>query len=104
ASAYDHYQDFLSRYERMDPVRKASQTQRAGVAREQVEALAPEIPTLTIELPPDAPSRTVVKRDGDIVPPFSLGKPVRIDPGEHEVTVEAPGKAPQRYSLSIVKS
>lgn len=101
ASAYDHYQEFVARYEQMEPGRKAKQRQRAEVAKKQLDELAPDIPTLTIELVSGAPAKTVVKRDGAIVPRASLGTPLRIDPGRHTVTAQALDQEPRTYEVSL---
>jgi hypothetical protein len=100
-SAVAHYRAFLTRYERMERRRKARQKQRAGVAESQIETLAPEVPLLTLVKHDDAHADMVVKRDGTTVPSGSLGRPIALDPGEHVITVEAPGQPPRSKTLTL---
>jgi hypothetical protein len=101
ASAVSRYGDYLTLVERMPDERKARQGDRPSVARARRDKLAPEIPQLTIALPPGARAGAVVERDGDAVPPAALGVALPIDPGEHTVSAAAPGGPlwQQRFTL-----
>jgi hypothetical protein len=91
ATAVTRYGDYLALFDRLPEDRKASQGERPRVARAAREKLGPEVPELTLILPPDAPAGTVVKRDGQVVAEAALGVALPLDPGEHTVSTEAPG-------------
>jgi hypothetical protein len=102
ATAAARYSDYLSLYERLPPAEKARQTERAQQAKAQREALAPQVPELTLVLPPRAPTGTVVQRDGAVMADAALGVALPVDPGEHVLTTQAPGGPvwEQRITLS----
>lgn len=60
-------------------------------ALERIAKLEPTIDKLVIT-PPDLPD-VRVERDGKLVPPTMMNRPIPIDRGEHTVHVWAPGKA-----------
>jgi hypothetical protein len=47
------------------------------------------------------PASATVSRDGDVVPATELGGAVAVDPGEHRVTLEAPGFRPWSQSITV---
>jgi hypothetical protein len=75
---------------------------REAAARKRADALAARIPRLTIIVPPAvaALDGVDVQRDGVSVGRPLWGVPVPIDPGEHVVTVKAPGKKVGEARLS----
>jgi hypothetical protein len=91
ASAVARYQDYLEQFAKMTPDQQAKQEDRPQVAQHQIALLAPTIPTLTLRLAPGAPAGTEVKRDGVALGTPSLGVALPVDPGQHTVTVGAPG-------------
>lgn len=93
ATAMARYDDYLSLYGRMTAAQQQAQTERASYAKEQKAALGPLVPMLTLTLPADAPAGTAVKRDGTELTGAALGLPLPVDPGEHVVSVQAPGEA-----------
>lgn len=75
--------------------------ERAGIARQRAQQLKPRIPLLTVRLvAPPAGAR--VLRDGIELGAASLDTPLPVDPGPHEIVVEAPGRArgSLRFSLA----
>jgi hypothetical protein len=72
----------------------ARQPERESAARQRAEALAPRLPRLTLTVPPEVEAipGLVVMRDGGPVGKPLWTVPVPLDPGEHVVTAEAPGK------------
>lgn len=70
---------------------EATKDERGAVARERLEALSPRVPRLTVVLPPDAPEGTVVLRENVRLGDAILGRALPVDPGEHVITVRAPG-------------
>lgn len=62
--------------------------------------LLPRIPTLEIRVDTPVPDLTV-RRDGQPVLPGARDTPLRVDPGTHEVTAEAPGLRPKKYVITL---
>jgi hypothetical protein len=103
ATAVTRLGDYLELYERMTPEQKARQAERRKVAKEQRDKLAPDVPELTLSLPPGAPAGTVVKRDDAVVASAALGLGLPVDPGEHVVSTQAPGGALWEQRITIAK-
>lgn len=92
ATALTRYDEYLAMYTPLSRDKKVLQGNRQQVARRQKALLEPQIPQLTLVLPPDTPKDAVVQCDGAPVPKASLGKPLAIDPGEHVITLVVPGE------------
>lgn len=103
ATAVLRFEDFILLYERLPEDRRAPHAARYKVAVETRDRLRLEVPRWTLSLPPDAPKGTVVKRDGEIVPEPALGLSMTVDPGEHVLTVEAPGRPPLEKKVTIAR-
>jgi hypothetical protein len=101
ASAASRYQEYLHLFATLAPDQQEKQRGRELISAQQAAALAPRIPKLTLVLPPDAPPGTVVKRDGIVVEPGALGTATPLDPGEHVISAEAPGKPPYETRFQI---
>ena len=91
ATALARYDDYLLMVARMPPAQQKKHGDRVKIAETQKAALGPEVPMLTLSLSPRAPKGTVVKRDGTELMDAALGVALPVDPGEHEVTTQAPG-------------
>jgi len=91
ATAVTRYGDYLALFSRLSPDAQTKQNGRDKIAAEKKAELAPQVPELTITLPPDAPRGTVVKRDSTVLSDAALGIPLPIDPGEHVLSTLAPG-------------
>jgi hypothetical protein len=74
---------------------------RRAVAQERAAALEPRLPRLSIRLASSAPAGARVVRDGVELGAASLGTPLPVDPGEHVVTVSAPGRIDRPFKLII---
>ena len=61
--------------------------ERETFARERIDALGPLVPKLVIRLPDQEVRKTQITLDGVSVPPESLGIPLPLDPGPHQVDV-----------------
>lgn len=103
ATAVTRYRDYLATFRALPPDRRAQQGQRPKLADAELEKLAPDVPELTLTLPPGAAPGTVVKRDGEVVAEAALGIPLPVDPGEHEIATEAPGGAAWRQRITIAR-
>jgi hypothetical protein len=77
---------------------------RRAVARARRAALTRELPWLTVTLAGSAPADARVTRDGVELGPASLGVPLPVDPGTHEVVVRAPGTAARLYTVTIARA
>ncbi len=103
STAVARYEDYLSLYSRLPEEQRRKQGDREATALRQRDALRPQTPELTLRLPPDAPKGTVVTLNGNDVEPEKLGLPLRVDPGEHVVTTQAPGGSVTEIKVSIGK-
>lgn len=90
ASAYQHFTAVA------DAAKAARKLDREAVARRRAAALEPRVSKLTISIPPAvaALAGLEVRRDGVPVDRELWGTPIPVDPGDHIVTVKAPGKKP----------
>ncbi|MCA9631120.1 MAG: tetratricopeptide repeat protein [Myxococcales bacterium] len=76
---------------------------RIPVARDRAAKLKPRLPRLTIDAGTPPPDGIQVTRDGIDLGTASLGTPLPVDPGEHEVVVTLPGKAPTSFQVFVVE-
>jgi hypothetical protein len=70
--------------------------------RKLVAELEPRLPKLRVAVPSPPPGLKIT-RNGQEVPLGSLGEPVPIDPGEHELVATAPGYKPERRALTAAE-
>jgi hypothetical protein len=101
ASARTRYQQYLSQVKRMSPQEKSRQGQRPEVAEGALDDLQAQVPKLTILLADDVPDTAIVKRDGDLVAPRQLGRPIPLDPGTHTLTLDVPGRDVVRETVAL---
>jgi len=93
ASAWQRYREAVHKLPGGD--------ERVTLAREGAARLEPRVPRLTIKLAPGAPAGAVVARDGIELGSASLGLPLPVDPGDHVITVSAPGHAQTRVVVAL---
>lgn len=79
----------------------AGQPEREKVARQRANDIEPKLVRLVIKVPEGAPADTKVTRDGTEVGNAQWGTPVPLDPGKHEVTATATGKAMFRTTVKL---
>lgn len=77
--------------------------ERATLARERAAALDRRLPRVTIVLSGQVPPGTRVRADGVLLESASLGAPRPMDPGEHALVVEAPGRIDQRVQVQLAE-
>jgi hypothetical protein len=104
ASAIALYEDYLRTVGSQPAAVKAKHADRLKIARAQIDKLRPAVPTLTLTLPPGAPSDARVRRDGTVLSAAALGVALPVDPGEHVVVVEAPGRRPAEQRIVLDRS
>jgi hypothetical protein len=90
-AAAARYDEYLALYPTLSADKRAKQGDREKMARAQRVALGAKVAELTLVLSPSAAKGTVVTRDDAPVDEQSLSVPVPVDPGEHVITVQAPG-------------
>jgi hypothetical protein len=102
ASAVARYQDYLELFARLTPDQQQKQRGRDKIAAAKKAELGPDVPQLTLVLPPGAPRDLVVERDGVLLAAPALGIALPVDPGDHVVTTRAPGGplSQQRFALA----
>ncbi|XXX77584.1 hypothetical protein WMF30_02250 [Sorangium sp. So ce134] len=101
ATAVARYEEYLRLFARMSPEQQSRQVGREKLAAAQKNALAPEVPFLTLVLPPSAPPGTRVTRDGVELASPALGVALPIDPGEHVIVVQPPDAPTNEVRVSI---
>jgi hypothetical protein len=83
--------------------RAGNQPQRETAARERAAALETRLSRLRIEVP--EPSRDMkIERDGQDVGKAAWGTAMPVDPGNHVITVSAPGKKDWTSELEVPAS
>lgn len=98
AALYQEYVDLVPRLTREQQLRHQA---RAELARSQLVKLKPQVPTLTLVLPPDAPSGTFVTRNGEVLKGAALGLPLPVDPGSYQIVTHVPGAAERETRVSL---
>lgn len=101
ATARARYDEYLVVYQKLSVAKRLRQGDREQVARAQKDALAARVPMLTLILPVSAPPGTVVARDMETVPVAMLGVPVAVNPGDHKVSVQLPGRPSTEMVVSL---
>jgi hypothetical protein len=91
ATAVTRYRDYLDLFAQLSGAEKSRQSTRAKIAAAKRAKLEPQIPRLTLLIPPDAPSELVVTCDGATVAEAALGTGLAVDAGEHLVTTQVRG-------------
>jgi len=101
ASAHVAFEDFLRTVRALPAGQQGRYADRIKVAEAKKAELEPAIPELTIVLPKDAPSAIKVTRDGTEVAGPMLGLSLPVDPGEHAIVVEVPGKPAETQKVTL---
>jgi hypothetical protein len=87
---------FRGAYEKLPP-----SDPRHDYAKAQVDRLEPRLPHVTLTLAAGAPADTKV-RDGETVySGAAFGLPLPVDPGKHELVIDAPGRETRTLSVEI---
>jgi len=92
ASAWQHY---VQLSELLPP-----SDERRGYARERAATLERRLPRLTIRLTKRELGARVSRDDVELGS-ASLGEPLPVDPGEHRVVVDAPGRAAAQFFVTV---
>lgn len=103
ATAMTRYGDYLALFDRLPEERKIAQGERPKLARAARERFGPDVPELTLLLPPNVPVGTVVKRDGQVLGEAALGVGLPVDPGEHTISTQAPGGPVWEQKITLAR-
>ena len=76
--------------------------QARAAARELLRSLSPRIPALQLELSPAA-ARAEVVIDGEALPLPVGAMPLRLNPGIHQLQVQAPGYRSEQRTVTLVE-
>ncbi len=77
--------------------------ERLPLARQRAQALDSRLPRLILQLDPNAPAGTKVRRDETEIGTASLGTALPVDPGLHVVRVEADGRSPESTEVTLAE-
>jgi hypothetical protein len=99
--AVAHFEQYLQLYAAMTPVQRQEQGDRPELALTTKTEMAARIARLTLVPPPGAPAGMRVGHNGEAVPAGALGASLEVDPGEHVVLVEAPGRRAQEMRVTL---
>lgn len=83
--------------------KRAGQKARAEYAAERVGALEPTLAYVTVRLTAPAPDVTV-RIDDELLSNAVLGSALPLDPGTHQITVQAPYYEPWQHTLEVSPS
>lgn len=102
ASALRRYDEYLALYATLPKAKQIKQGTREKEARAKKADLERTVARVTLTLPAGAPSGVTVTNDGAPVPAERLGAEILFDPGDHVISVQAPGApaSEQRVTLS----
>ncbi len=103
ASALRRFEEYIKAVDALPPASQARHADRMVSAKDQVVKLQKEVPQVILELPALAPSDTRVEEDGNVLDISALAQPRLLDPGEHMVRVNIPGKEPWETKFSVDK-
>ena len=73
----------------------------ARASRDKVEALSKRVARLVVTLSPHAPPDVVVKIDGEALQPNTIGTPIVLDPGLHELLATSASSLPFRARVTL---
>lgn len=76
----------------------------ADFARKEADELAPRVPRLEVRVPADAPAGTKVLLDGSPLAEAAWGAKLDVDPGDHSVHAEAPGRRTFEARVTVAES
>ena len=91
ATAVDRYSEYVEYWNSLGPKEQVKHRARFDVSTSERAELIKVVPTIKLLLPAWAPEGTVVMKNGVILARGMLGRPLRVDPGEHIFVTQAPG-------------
>ncbi len=76
--------------------------ERREIATKRSKELDKQVPRLTVTLAPHAPADSLVRLGKLVLKGASFGTSLPIDPGKHELEVEAAGHQSRHFTISVV--
>jgi hypothetical protein len=101
ATALARNDEYLALFARMTAAQQNSHRDQEKLARARRAELGPQVPELTVLLPPNAPAGTQIRRDGAELAASALGVGLPVDPGEHVLSTQAPGAPPTEIRITL---
>jgi len=105
-SAAATYDDYLALYDQIPPSNQVAEREREKTATERRRALDARIPHVLFRMPATVPDGTkVTRRSAEMKERIAVavGVQLPIDPGEHYVMTEVPGRAPWEKRFFVVE-
>lgn len=96
ATAVVLYEDYEAAFDKLSDDEQKAQADNEEVASKRRAELEKHIPKVVLKVPRDAPGSTRVMRrspDGGPLVAVAIGIPLPIDPGEHTLVTQVPGRA-----------
>ncbi len=96
ASAAVLYEDYEAAYDKLPADDQKAEADREDIASKRRAELEKRVPKVVLRVPRDAPESTRVLRrssEGGPAVPVAIGIPLPIDPGEHVLVTQVPGRA-----------
>lgn len=103
ATAVGLYEKYLEKFDKLSPSEQTDEAVREEKATARRDALARELPKVTLKLPANAPAGSKVTRtsaDGLQVA-LVLNVPLALDPGEVVLRVQAPGHRDVEHRFTV---
>lgn len=101
ASAVAHYEEYVALVSRLPGDQQTRHRDRVRTANSQIAKLKPTVPSLSLQLPANAPAGTSVTRNGVLLQGAALGLPLPVDPGDYVVVTRTPGGAEHQVTISV---
>jgi hypothetical protein len=95
ATAAVLYEDYEAAFDKLSEEDQKAEGDREEVASKRRGELEKRIPKVVLKVPREAPDSTKVMRrspDGGPLVPVAIGIPLPIDPGEHVLVTQIPGR------------
>lgn len=101
ASAVEHFKAYLAEYNAMKGDVRKRHNQRANSARGYIKSLEPQVPMLKLSFPKGIPGEFIVTIDGKTVDRILLDKDIPVNPGDHLILVQVPGRTDSEQRIAI---
>jgi hypothetical protein len=92
----------LIEFKRAEQIAQTRSDKRGAIAHDRALSLEAHVPQLALVVTEEARAQGItLTRDGEPVPASQWDAPHPIDPGEHEIVVSAPSKAPRHIMVTL---
>lgn len=101
ARAWVHLNEYLMHFYTMNAEDQKKHRIPKESAVKELKELGTHVPTLTIQLPSDAPAGVEVRLDGRLLDPLELEVPLRVEPGKHTILQRGPEQREIESSITL---